>query len=67
MFMGAMLVGSSLAGVVMSNTSLLTAYILSVLVLTVGLIPGIKIKFDSSKDNVEAPNPADQELSRALE
>ncbi|MFD1138153.1 MFS transporter [Paenibacillus urinalis] len=67
MFMGAMLIGSSLAGVVMSNTSLLTAYILSVLVLTVGLIPGIKIKFDSSKDNVETPLPADQELSRALE
>ncbi|WP_419889365.1 MFS transporter [Paenibacillus xylanexedens] len=45
LFMGAMLIGSSMAGVLMNNTSLFIVYIISVTVMILSILPGMRIQF----------------------
>ncbi|MBT2283647.1 MFS transporter [Paenibacillus polymyxa] len=45
LFMGAMLLGSSMAGVLMNNTSLFIVYIISVTVMILSILPGMRIQF----------------------
>ncbi|WP_458123196.1 MFS transporter [Paenibacillus sp. Z3-2] len=45
LFMGAMLIGSSMAGVLMNNTSLVIVYIISVTVMVLSILPGMRIQF----------------------
>lgn len=49
LFMGAILIGSTLSGVLMNNTSLLTVYVLSAIVLFIGVIPGLRIQFGDTR------------------
>ncbi|UHA73330.1 MFS transporter [Paenibacillus sp. 481] len=45
LFIGAMLLGSSLSGVLMKSTSLMIVYAISALVLVVSVLPGLLVKF----------------------
>ncbi|WP_458463654.1 MFS transporter [Paenibacillus sp.] len=45
LFMGAMLLGSSMAGVLMNNSSLVIVYIISVSVMILSILPGMRIQF----------------------
>lgn len=47
-FMGMMLIGSSLSGVMMSLTSLITVFAISALILIASILPGLKVQFQSS-------------------
>lgn len=49
LFMGAMLLGSSMAGVIMNNTSLVIVYIISVTVMILSILPGMRIQFGSKQ------------------
>lgn len=46
LFIGTMLLGSSMAGVLMDSTSIVIAYAISVIVMILGIVPAMKIQFD---------------------
>ncbi|MGN7414459.1 MFS transporter [Paenibacillus sp. SAF-068] len=50
LFMGAMLLGSSMAGVIMNSTSLVIVYIISVTVMILSILPGMRIQFGSKQN-----------------
>ncbi|WP_434750420.1 MFS transporter [Paenibacillus amylolyticus] len=50
LFMGAMLLGSSMAGVIMNSTSLFIVYIISVTVMILSILPGMRIQFGSKQN-----------------
>ncbi|AZK45363.1 MFS transporter [Paenibacillus lentus] len=52
LFMGAILIGSTLSGVLMNNTSLLTVYVLSAFVLFISVYPGLRIQFQGPRPQV---------------
>ncbi|PQP82211.1 MFS transporter [Paenibacillus sp. PCH8] len=45
LFIGTMLLGSSMAGVLMNSTSIFIVYAISVTVMILGIVPGLKIQF----------------------
>lgn len=47
LFMGTLLLGSTMSGVLMNHTSLLAVYTLSAIVLLVSVLPGLRINFKS--------------------
>ncbi|WP_440110627.1 MFS transporter [Paenibacillus sp. QZ-Y1] len=51
-FMGAMLLGSSMAGVLMNNTSLVIVYVISVTVMILSILPGMRIQFRNEQQSV---------------
>jgi len=53
LFMGTMLIGSSLAGVIMNHTSLLIVYVISVTIMLLSMIPGLRIQFNDDEITVE--------------
>lgn len=46
LFMGTMLIGSSLAGVIMNQTSLIFVYVISVIIMLLSIIPGLRVQFN---------------------
>lgn len=54
LFMGAILIGSTLSGVLMNSTSLLTVYVLSAFVLFIGVLPGLRIQFQGPRQQVSS-------------
>ncbi|MBG9791421.1 MFS transporter [Paenibacillus dendritiformis] len=56
LFMGAMLLGSASSGVLMNTASLFAVYVISVLVLLVSILPGLRVQFASNKDGAVAAN-----------
>ncbi|MDT0123708.1 MFS transporter [Paenibacillus sp. RRE4] len=57
LFMGAMLLGSSMAGVIMNNTSLFIVYVISVTVMILSILPGMRIEFGKQNAPVNTLNP----------
>ncbi|MDP9699647.1 MFS family permease [Paenibacillus intestini] len=55
LFMGTMLIGSSLAGVIMNQTSLIFVYVISVIIMLLSMIPGLRVQFNDQNilNNVE--------------
>ncbi|MFS0871452.1 MFS transporter [Paenibacillus xylanilyticus] len=49
LFMGAMLLGSSMAGVLMNNTSLFIVYVIAVTVMVLSILPGMRIQFHNEQ------------------
>lgn len=61
LFMGMMLMGSSLAGVIMNQTSLIFVYVLSVAIMLVSMIPGLRVQFNDGETTVEGSKQAETE------
>lgn len=53
LFMGTMLIGSSLAGVIMNQTSLIIVYVISVIIMLLSMIPGLRVQFNDHEVTAE--------------
>lgn len=68
LFMGTMLLGSSLAGVIMNHTSLLIVYVISVIIMLISMIPGLKVQFNEAEIAAEEIKHANtEEITRPTE
>ncbi|CAI6063766.1 hypothetical protein PAECIP112173_01896 [Paenibacillus sp. JJ-100] len=63
LFMGMMLMGSSMAGVIMNQTSLIFVYVLSVAIMLVSMIPGLRVQFNDGESTVEGSKQAETEAA----
>ncbi|MBR2564624.1 MAG: MFS transporter [Paenibacillus sp.] len=63
LFMGMMLIGSSLSGVIMNQTSLIFVYVLSVAIMLVSMIPGLRVQFNDGETTVEGSKQAETEAA----
>ncbi|SCY93371.1 Predicted arabinose efflux permease, MFS family [Paenibacillus polysaccharolyticus] len=54
LFMGTMLIGSSLAGVIMNQTSLIFVYVISVIIMLLSIIPGLRVQFNDHEATAES-------------
>ncbi|MGO4731816.1 MFS transporter [Paenibacillus sp. 2KB_22] len=61
LFIGTMLLGSSMSGVLMNSTSIFIVYAISVTVMILGIVPGIRIQFDN--DQTAPASPLNSEIS----
>ncbi|MGQ8874564.1 MFS transporter [Paenibacillus sp. TSA_86.1] len=58
LFMGTMLIGSSLAGVIMNHTSLLIVYVISMTIMLLSMIPGLRVRFNDDEIPADGGNGA---------
>ncbi|MEK4662698.1 MFS transporter [Priestia sp. FSL H7-0729] len=61
LFIGTMLLGSSMSGVLMNSTSIFIVYAISVIVMIMGIVPAMRIQFDN--DQIAPASTLNSEIS----